>query len=80
MFLKDKHLPSGAFEKLRARLVAGGDQQDRSIYTEDLSSPTVATSSLLTVAGVAVSQGHSVMTKKNTIRHSSKTCETTLSQ
>ena len=55
MFLKDKHLPSGAFEKLKARLVAGDDQQDRSIYTEDLSSPTVATSSLLTVAGVAAS-------------------------
>ena len=36
MFLKEKFLASGEFEKLKARLVAGGDQQDKSLY-EDLS-------------------------------------------
>lgn len=52
MFLKEKFLASGSFEKLKARLVAGGDQQDRDLY-EDLSAPTVATSSLYTIAAVA---------------------------
>ena len=32
MFLKEKYLPYGAFEKLKARLVAGGDQQDKELY------------------------------------------------
>ena len=41
MFLKEKFLPSGVFEKLKARLVAGGDQQDKNLF-EDLSSPTVS--------------------------------------
>ena len=40
MFLKEKFLASSDFEKLKARLVAGGDQQDKSFY-EDLSAPTV---------------------------------------
>ena len=36
MFLKEKFLASGEFEKLKARLVAGGDQQDKTLY-DDLS-------------------------------------------
>ena len=43
MFLKEKYLPTGAFEKLKARLVAGGNQQDKDLY-DDISSPTVSTS------------------------------------
>jgi hypothetical protein len=39
MFLKEKYLPTGQFEKLKARLVPGGNQQDKDLY-EDLSSPT----------------------------------------
>jgi hypothetical protein len=31
MFLKEKFFPSGEFEKLKARLVAGGDQQDKDL-------------------------------------------------
>jgi hypothetical protein len=38
MFLKDKYLASGAFDRFKARLVAGGDMQDKSLY-EELSSP-----------------------------------------
>ena len=37
MFLKQKNSPNRSFLKLKARLVAGGDQQDKSLY-EDLSS------------------------------------------
>ena len=46
MFLKEKFLASGEFEKLKTRLVAGGDQQDKSLC-EDLSAPTVGTSTVM---------------------------------
>ena len=52
MFLRAKYLPDGSFDKLKARLVAGGDQQDKSLY-DDLSSATVSTSSVFTLAAVA---------------------------
>jgi len=55
MFLKDKYFASGVFEKFKARLVAGGNQQDKALY-ENLSSPTAATTSLLTVASIAASE------------------------
>ena len=61
MFLKDKYSASGAFDKFKARLVAGGDQQDKGLY-ENLSSPTASTSSVLTVAAIAASEGRSVIT------------------
>ena len=61
IFLKEKFLSTGAFEKLKARLVAGGDQQDKSIYT-DLSSPTASTASVFAVAALAAQQGREVMT------------------
>ena len=48
MFLKEKYLPTGQFEKLKARLVAGGYQQDKDLYN-DISSPTVSTSAVMTV-------------------------------
>ena len=52
MFLKKKNNPDGSFLKLKARLVAGGDQQDKGLY-EDLSSPTVSTSGVFTLLAVA---------------------------
>jgi hypothetical protein len=55
MFLKDKYLASGEFEKFKARLVAGGDQQDKELY-ENLSSPTAATTSVLTVTAIAANE------------------------
>ena len=60
MFLKDKYLASGAFERFKARLVAGGNQQDKGLY-DDLSSPTVATSSVLAVAAIAAAEGRKVV-------------------
>jgi guanyl-specific ribonuclease Sa len=61
MFLKDKYFASGVFEKFKARLVAGGDQQDKELY-ESLSSPTVSTSSVLAVAAIAANQSRSAWT------------------
>lgn len=58
MFLKEKFLASGEFEKLKARLVAGGDQQDKSLY-DDMSEPTVGTSSVFTMLSVAAPEGRS---------------------
>jgi hypothetical protein len=58
MFLKDKYSASGAFDKFKARLVAGGDQQDKGLY-ENLSA---ATSSVLTVAAIAASEGRNEIT------------------
>ena len=56
MFLKEKFLPTGEFEKLKARLVAGGDQQDKSLY-DDLSAPTVSTSCVFTILSIAAHEG-----------------------
>ena len=52
MFVKRKNYPDGTFEKYKVRLVAGGDQQDKELY-DDLSSPTVATSSVFTMLSVS---------------------------
>ena len=41
--------------------MAGGDQQEKGLY-ENLSSPTAATSSVLTVAAIAASEGRNVIT------------------
>ena len=56
MFIKEKFLPTGEFEKLKARLVAGGDQQDKNLY-DDLSAPTVSTCAVLTVLSIAAHEG-----------------------
>ena len=48
---------------MKARLVAGGYRQDRSIYTyNEIPSPTVALSSVLMAAAVAAHRGDKVMT------------------
>jgi Reverse transcriptase (RNA-dependent DNA polymerase) len=59
MFLKAKYHPDETFDKLKARLVAGGDQQDNSLYT-DLSSATVSTSAVFTLAAEAAHEGRHV--------------------
>jgi len=54
MFLKEKFTSSGEYDKLKARLVAGGDQQDKELY-EDLciSSPIAFTTFVLVMAAIA---------------------------
>ena len=56
--MKEKYLPSGDFEKLKAMLVAGGNQQDRDLH-DDLSSPTVSTSVVMTVFTIAAHEKRS---------------------
>ena len=55
MFLKDKYLASGVFDKFKARLVAGGHLQDKTLY-ENLSSPTAALTSVFTTAAIAAKE------------------------
>ena len=63
MFLTPKKLPNGSIDRMKARLVAGGHRQDRSMYREvETSSPTVALSSVLIAASIAAHRGEHVMT------------------
>lgn len=52
MFLKEKFNAQGNFEKVKARLAAGGDLQDKNLY-ETLSSPTVSLESVMMVVAIA---------------------------
>jgi hypothetical protein len=63
MFLKEKFLSSGLFDKLKSRMVAGGDQQDISeLLFEDINSPTVALVHLLIIAAIAARERRIVKT------------------
>ena len=59
MFLKTKFDGLGRFEKIKARLVANGKQQDRNLYP-DTYSPTVALQSVLMCLAVAASEKRKV--------------------
>jgi hypothetical protein len=61
MFLKEKYLPSGEFEKLKARLVAGGNLQERELYS-DISSPTISTNSVFILAALAAKERRHIAT------------------
>jgi len=52
MFLKEKLDAAGNFVKMKARLVAGGDGQDKTIY-QNISSPTVCLESVFGMLAVA---------------------------
>jgi hypothetical protein len=61
MFLKAKHNARGKFEKLKARLVANGAQQDKTLYT-DVSSPTAKMQSIMMCLTVAARERRKVAT------------------
>ena len=61
MMMREKTLPNGEFEKMKARLVGGGNHQDRAIYTET-SSPTPNITSIFTVAALAANEGRHIRT------------------
>ena len=63
MFVKEKFDSKGTLLKLKARLVAGGHMQNKAIYTVDqISSPTVSTTSFFTLAAIAAAERRHVMT------------------
>jgi len=55
MILKDKYDSQGKFEKIKARLAAGGNLQDKSLYP-DISSPTTPTIAAMIHASIAVEE------------------------
>ena len=59
MFLKEKYDALGLFDKLKGRLVARGDEQDKDMY-DNLSSPTARLTSLFSVTAIAASEGRKV--------------------
>ena len=62
LFVKVKYRPNGDFDKIKARLVAGGHRQDKSLYKDNSSSPTVATSSVFLLATIAHNENRAIAT------------------
>ncbi len=62
MFLVRKYLANGAFDKVKARLVADGRDQDPLLYPNK-SSPTVAIHSVFTVLGLAATKRWRIVVK-----------------
>ena len=63
MFLTPKSLPSGKLDRVKGRIVAGGQRQDKSLYEDkEISSPTVALTSVLITAALAAKEGKHVVT------------------
>ncbi len=62
MFLVRKYLADGAFDKVKARLVADGRDQDPAMYP-NRSSPTVAIHSVFATLGIAATKRWRVIVK-----------------
>jgi hypothetical protein len=61
MFLEEKFTASDKYDKLKARVVAGGDQQDNELYKDlCLSSPSAFITSVLAMVVIAACEGRSV--------------------
>ena len=56
LFLNPKHDATGAFQKIKARLVGNGKQQDKTLWP-DRSSPTVSLESVMTILTVTAKEG-----------------------
>jgi hypothetical protein len=59
MFLKTKFDATGAFEKIKARLVADGRMQDKSMYPNS-SSPSASMQAIMTCLTIAAKEGAAV--------------------
>ena len=61
MFLKEKFDASGLFDKLKSRLVANGNGQDKTIY-DDISSPTAMLQTVYLISAIAAAERRHVVT------------------
>jgi hypothetical protein len=52
MFMKEKYFPDGTFDKMKTRLVAGGNDQEKELMG-NVSSPTVSLAALLATLAIA---------------------------
>ena len=59
MFVTEKLRPDGSHDKIKARFVGGGHQQDRNMI-DNVSSPTIDITKLFTVLGIAAHEGRFV--------------------
>lgn len=65
MFLKEKFKPDGEFDKLKSRLTANGKTQNREEVEQmfgNTSSPTISTSSLMSILAIAKSESRNLAT------------------
>jgi len=69
MFLVRKYLADGSFDKVKARLVADGRDQDAELYPNK-SSPTVAIHSVFTVLWLAATKTWRIVVKIDVKVHS----------
>jgi hypothetical protein len=60
LFFKEKVDQDGNFVKMKARLVAGGNEQDTT-HVGDVSSPTVLIESMFTILAIAATERRSIM-------------------
>lgn len=61
MFLKEKFLANGNFEKLKARLVAGGNMQEKELH-DSVASPTISTVAVFILLALAAMSNKHIAT------------------
>jgi hypothetical protein len=67
LFLTPQHTTTGEFKLLKGRIVGGGHRQDVTMFTDsEISSPTVALTSVMIGASMAAQQNLRVMTLDHT--------------
>ena len=63
MFLKEKYLADGTFDKIKARLVGGGHRQDKTVYeVEETSSPTASLTAVYAAMAICAAEKRSCAT------------------
>ena len=61
VFIREKVDAAGQFVKMKARLVAGGNDQDKSVY-DNISSPTVSMEAVMCIIAIAAIQRRKIAT------------------